>query len=77
MTLSKERRSKSKQAPPPPDPVPGTSMEYLINSLDSYAVHLWHAKDEVKGSPTARAYRIAIEHIQTAVMWLKSTGHEG
>ena len=74
MQSSKDAQKKStKRTPPPPDPVPGVSMEYLVNQLHQFALHLWVSKDEEGDTAKARAYRIAIEHIQTAILWLDTT----
>lgn len=67
------KESSRKRKSPPPDPVPGVSIEYLINQLHQYANHLWVSKEEEAGSPKGRAYRIAIENIQTAILWLETT----
>jgi hypothetical protein len=73
-TSSKARPVKSEVKPPVPveDPIPGVSMEYMANAIDQFAVHLWHAKNAVPNSPQARVYRIALEHLQTAALWLKT-----
>ena len=73
---SKARQSKSKAEPAPmevPDPVPSASIEFIAQQCDDFAKHLWAAKNEKPGSPEARVYRIALEHLQTAALWLRTT----
>lgn len=50
--------------------VPAVSTEYIIKQLEDYAKHLDDARQSAGKTPKARSYRIAVEHIQTAILWV-------
>lgn len=55
--------------------VPAVSQEYIEKQLEDFARHLDDARADAGRTAKARAYRIAVEHIQTALLWVR-TAHE-
>ena len=52
-----------------PDPI---SHEYIEKQLEDFAIHLDDARAHAGKTPRARAYRIAVEHVQTALLWVRN-----
>ena len=51
------------------DPI---SHEFIEQQLEDFALHLDDARSHAGKTPRARAYRIAVEHVQTALLWVKN-----
>ncbi len=64
--------SKRRKTLDTPGDVPPVSTEYIIKQLEDYARHLDDARQSAGKTPKARSYRIAIEHIQTAILWVSN-----